>query len=70
MLLLLIKCEFLRQVTDPRMFWNWLNETLIPYLYSSHYQFSSQETSRVGGEFKSTVIGMLSLRQLRAKEGQ
>ncbi|KAJ7374353.1 hypothetical protein OS493_007442 [Desmophyllum pertusum] len=52
------------KVQSPRSFWNWLNESLIPYVYSSHYQKTSQQSD----ELRSTLIGMPRLRQLRSRK--
>ncbi|KAJ7382447.1 hypothetical protein OS493_034884 [Desmophyllum pertusum] len=59
-----------KKVRSPSSFWKWINESLIPYLYASHYQSIYQQTPGLSGELTSTIIGMLRLRQLRARKVQ
>ncbi|PFX17691.1 Polycystin-2 [Stylophora pistillata] len=53
--------ESFEEVKDKTSLWNWINGSLITYLYSTN-----QESS----ELASTVIGMVRIRQLRVRKAQ
>ena len=55
------------QVSNPSLFWKWMAHDLIPLLYFTNLEI--QQYKVINAEQTSTMIGMIRLRQLRAKNG-
>ena len=56
------------QVSNLSLFWNWMAHDLIPLLYFTNLEI--QQYKVLNAEQTSTRIGMIRLRQLRAKKGK